>query len=267
MMKHLRISLVIMVQLFTLPSAIAHRYPVSDAGAYILDKLAGHDIVLTGTVHQHPQILGMMADLLPRLKENGVTHLALEVASDQQGHIDLFLRTGWGLDRIQLHSAIDCPGYRRLFQVLRGLDPDRRPHVVAIDLPLTQYDGAMSRNEYMAARLASIVQSRSRTSILAMLGGSHVLRKLKWRNRLFKNRAAIRTYLEKWHPELRMFSLMHIVDQMARDCDFSRRLAPLSGTVALDLDQRFKGWRLGVTACMALVPSQPYELLDGVIVY
>ena len=64
-----------------------------------------------------------------------------------------------------------------------------------------------------------------------------------------------------------MFSLVHIVDQMGSDCDFSRRLAPLKGTVAFDLDQRFKGWRLGMTACMALVPSPPYKLVDGVIVY
>lgn len=274
MMKHFSLCLVfmLMVNFFPLPSAIAQRYPVADAGvSYILDKLGGHDIVFTGTVHRQPQVLQLMADVLPRLKENGVTHLALEITSDQQGHIERFMRTGHGLNRIRLHRAIDCPGYRHLFQVLRQLAPDQRPRVVAIDLPLTQYDGPLSRNEYMAVRLASIIVprdlSKPRAKILSMLGGSHVLRKLKWRNRLFKDRAAIRTYLEQWHPDLRMFSLMHIVDHMAKDCDFSRRLASLNGTVALDLDQRFEGWRLGVTACMALAPSQPYELIDGVIIY
>jgi hypothetical protein len=261
----------LMAPFFLPPSVIAQRYPVSDAAAYILGKLVDHDIVFIGTVHQQPRILRLMADVLPRLKENGVTHLALEIASDQQGRIDRFMRTGYGLDGIRLHPAIDCPGYRHLLRVLRQLDPERRPRIVAIDLPLSQYDGAMSRNEYMAIRLASIVQSHDQSQcgvkILSMLGGSHVLRKLNWQNRLFKGRAAIRTYLEQWHPELRMFSLMLIVDQMAKDCDFSRRLSVLKGTVALDLDHRFKGWRMGVTACMALAPSQPYELVDGVIVY
>jgi hypothetical protein len=273
MKKHFCRCLVFMLMapFFLPPSVIAQRYPVSDADTYILDKLVDHDIVFIGTVHRQPRILRFMADVLPQLKENGVTHLALEVASDQQGRIDRFMRTGYGIDSIRLHRAIDCPGYRHLFQVLGQLDPDRRPRVVAIDLPRSQYDGAMSRNEYMAMRLASIVQphdpSHSAVKILCMLGGSHVLRRLKWQNRLFKNRAAIRTYLEQWHPELRMFSLMHIVDQMAKDGDFSRRLSPMKGAVALDLDQRFKGWHLGVTACMALAPSQPYDLVDGVIVY
>ncbi len=264
-----------MAQSFLPPSVFARRYPVSDAVAYILDKLVDHDILFVGTVHRQPRILQLMAGVLPRLKQKGVTHLALEIASDQQGRIDRFMRTGRGLDEIRLHHAIDCQGYRHLFRVLRQLDPDNRPRVVAIDLPLSQYDGAVSRNEYMAIRLASIVQSyapshdpsHSGVKILSMLGGSHVLRKLNWQNRLLKGRAAIRTYLERWHPKLRMFSLVHVVDQMARDCDFSRRFSPLKGTVALDLDPRFKGWRLGVTACMALAPSQPYELVDGVIVY
>lgn len=267
--------LMLMAQFFPPPSLIAQRYPESDAVAYILDKLVDHDIVFIGTVHRQPRILRLMADVLPRLKENGVTHLALEITSDQQGRIDRYMRSGYGLHGIRLHRDIDCPGYRHLLQILRQLDPDRRPRVVAIDLPLSQYDGATSRNEYMAMRLAAIVQSHdpshaqshSGVKIVSMLGGSHVLRKLNWQNRLFKGQAAIRTYLEQWHPELRMFSLMHIVDQMAKDCDFSRRLSPLKGTVALDLDQRFKGWHLGVTDCMALAPSQPYDLVDGVIVY
>lgn len=271
MMRHFGICIVIMVQFFTLTPATARQYPKSDAGRYILDKLDNHDIVFTGTVHQQPRILQVMAAVLPRLRMHGVTHLALEIASDQQGHIDRFMQTGRGLNRIRLHSAIDCPDYRHLFQILIGLGPDNRPRVVAIDLPIAQYGGDMSRNEYMASRLAFLVrsndQSLSGVKILSMLGGSHVLRKLNWRNPVLKGRSAIRTYLEKWHPELRIFSLMHIADQMAKDCDFSRLLSPLKGTVALDLDHRFKGWRLGVTDCMALVPSQPYELVDGVIVY
>ncbi len=267
MMKPFAILIMMMVQLSTQPQSIAQPFPVSEAGAYMLDKLAGHDIVFTGTVHQQPEILKLMAELLPHLIEKGVTHLALEIASDQQFQIDHFMRTGSGLDRIQLHKAIDCPDYRHLFHVLRALDAEQRPRVVAIDLPIAQYASDMTRNEYMALNLSSILKLQPNAKILSMLGGSHVLRKLKWQNRIFKGRAAIRTYLEKWRPGLRMFSVLHIVVQEVAECDFSSRLAPLNEPLAMDLDQRFNGWRLGVTACMALAPSQPYELVDGVVIY
>lgn len=267
MMKLLSLLLVMMAQLHILPAAMANPYPVMDAQSYILDKFSGHDIVFTGTVHQQPRILHMTAELLPRLIEHGVTHLALEITSDQQVLIDRFLQTGMGLEHLQLHKAIDCPDYRELFRVLQGLDTAKRPRVLAIDLPIAQYSGMMSRNEYMAHRLASIMEARPDAKILSILGGSHVLRKLRWRNRHFKGQSAIRTYLEQWRPGLRMVSLVHVVDQLNSECDFSRRLAPIGGTVGFDLDHRFKGWRLGLTDCMALVPSQPYELVDGVIVH
>jgi len=267
MKKPFAILMMMMVQFSTQTQSIVQHHPVSDAGLYILDKMADHDIVFTGTIHQQPVILQFMADLIPHLRESGVTHLALEIASDQQVKIDHFMRTGKGLGRIQLHNAIDCRDYRHLFHVLRALGADQRPRVMAIDLPVSQYAREMTRNEYMAHRLSHILQSHPKAKILSMLGSSHVLRKLKWQNRMFKGRAAIRTYLEKWRPELRMFSVLHIVDQGESECDFSRRLAPLKGTLALDLDQRFKGWQLGVTACMALAPSQPFELVEGVIIY
>lgn len=267
MMRPFAILIMMMVQISAQPQTIAQQFPVSEAGAYILDKLAAHDIVFTGTVHREPVILQLMAELLPHLKDNGVTHLALEIAGDQQVKIDHFMRTGKGLDRIRLHKAIDCSDYRHLFHVLRALDADHRPRVVAIDLPIARYADDMTRNEHMALRLSSILRSRPKARILSMLGGSHVLRKLKWQNRIFKGRAAIRTYLERWRPGLRMFSVLHVVNQEAAECDFSRRLAPLNGPLALDLDQRFNGWRLGVTACMALSPCQPHELVEGVIIY
>jgi hypothetical protein len=64
-----------------------------------------------------------------------------------------------------------------------------------------------------------------------------------------------------------MFSVVHLVGTRENDCDFSRRLSPLPGTVAIDLDHRFKGWRLGITDCLAVRPSQPYELVDGLIIH
>lgn len=244
-----------------------HEHFTEDVQAYILNKLAGHDIVLMGTTHRQPAILDLTARLAPRFRDAGVTHLALEIPSDQQARLDRFLETGAGLATIQIPSAIDCTAYRRLLGALQGIGPGRRSRVIAIDLPQALYSGKISRDEHMATALAMILQSHPQAKILALLGSLHVLRQLRWADRLTAGRPAIRTCLSRWRPDLRIFSLVHIVHNTSLDCDFSRRLGPLPGMVAMDLDACFNGWRLGITSCLALQPSQPYELVDGVIVH
>jgi hypothetical protein len=244
-----------------------HQHLTGDVQAYVLNKLSSHDIVFIGTTHRQPVILDLMARLVPRIRAAGVSHLALEISSDQQDRLDRFLDTGAGLETIHLHHAIDCPAYRRLLSVLQHLKPERRPRVIAIDLPLAAYGGKLSRDEYMAAALAAVMQSQPRARILAMLGSLHVLHKLHWAGRMAGGHPAIRTCLSRWQPDLRIFSIVNIVHSTAQACDFSRRLGPLPGMVAMDVDTCFKGWHLGITACLALQPSEPYELVDGVIVH
>ncbi|MGD9366734.1 MAG: hypothetical protein PVH87_13625 [Desulfobacteraceae bacterium] len=267
MIKDIGILLMIMAQFASATMLNAQPHSEQNVQSYIYEKLDRHDIVFVGTIHQQPAILRQMAGLIAHLHETGVTHLALEVASDQQDHIDGFLASGRGLARIALHKAVDCPQYRNLFKILRRLHPNRRPAVVAIDLPGSQYGGAVTRNQYMAIKLASVVQSQPDAKVLTMLGSLHVLRKLKWNHRADNGHLAVRTHLEQMMPELKMFSVVHLVDTSGNNCDFSRRLSPLTGNVAIDLDQRFKGWRLGITDCLAVRPSQPYELVDGVIIH
>jgi len=266
-MKTIGILAILMLQFSSAAIAPARAYPVHEARAYILEKLARHDVVFMGTVHRQPAILKLAADLLPQLHSAGITHLALEISSDQQYRIDAFMETGQGLDGIALHAAIDCPQYRRLFHVLRDLAPDRRPKVVAIDLPAGQYGGPVSRNAYMARSLAAILQARPQSRILTILGSLHVLRRLNWQHRVGSGNDAVRTHLERRLPDLKVFSLVNLVDAADAENDFIQWLAPLPGAVALDLDRRFKGWRLGITDCMALRPAQPYDLVDGVVVH
>jgi hypothetical protein len=238
-----------------------------DVQTYVMEKLSGHDIVFMGTTHRQPSILGLMAGLAPQLQKAGVTHLALEISSDQQERLDHFLTTGAGMNLIKLHGAIDCPAYRHLLSVLQRIDPQQRPRVIAIDLPETAYGGTVTRDEYMAMALTATLQSDPGAKILAMLGSLHVLRKLPWQGRMAAGHQAIRTYLSRWRPDLRIFSMVHLIGGSADTCDFSRRLGPASGMVATDVDSCFTGWRLGITDCVALRPSQPYELVDGVIVH
>lgn len=244
-----------------------HEHFTGDVPSYILNKLAGYDIVLMGTIHRQPAILELMAQLAPRLHDVGVTHLALEISSGQQARLDRFLDTGAELAAIRIPSAIDCPAYRRLLKTLQRIEPGQRPRVIAIDLPRTSYKDKISRDEYMAKTLARIIQNHPRAKILGMLGSLHVLRQLRWAERITAGHPAIRSFLSRWRPDLRVFSMVNIIHGASRDCDFSRRLGPLPGMVAMDVDACFNGWRLGVAACLALQPSQPHELVDGVIVH
>lgn len=267
MIRSIRIVAFMITYLVTVMPCSGHEHFTGDVQSYILSKLDAHDIVLMGTTHRQPAILELAARLAPLFTKMGVTHLALEIASDQQPYLDRFLDTGAGLASIRIPSVIDCPAYRRMLEALQRLGPGHRPRVIAIDLPRSLYAGQISRDEHMAALLAKTLQDHPRTKILAMLGSVHVLRQLRWTNRITAGHPAIRTCLARWRPELRIFSMVHVIPDVSQDCDFSRRLGPLQGMVAMDIDACFNGWRLGIAACLALQPSQPWELVDGVIVH
>ncbi len=251
------------------PCPVAAHGPPAQTSAqrYVLEKLRRHDALFMGTTHQQPEIPAFMAALLPHLRSVGVTHLALEIAADQQTHLDHFLTTGRGLETIQLHPSIDFPGYRQLLQALADLPPDLRPEVKALDLPPDAYDGPLDRDAYIAAGLLEIFQARPDAKILVELGSLHVLRKLPWAQRLAQRPEAIRTRLQTTRPDLRLFSIVQIVGHTEPHCDFGRYYGPLPGIAALDLDARFADWHLGLTRCIALQPTPPHELAEGVLVY
>ncbi|MBI5897432.1 MAG: hypothetical protein HZB24_15950 [Desulfobacterales bacterium] len=252
------------------PRPVAAQGPYEDsaaAQAYVLAKLRDHDIVFMGTTHKQPEIPAFMAALLPHLHGVGATHLVLEIAADQQARLDHFLTTGRGLETIQLHPAIDGPDYRRWLQALADLPPALRPEVKALDLPPDGYDGPLDRDGHIAAGLLEIFQTHPEAKILVELGSLHVLCKLPWAQRLSRRPEAIRTRLQAAKPELRLCSLIQIVGRAEPHCDFGRELGPLPGIVAMDLDPRFSDWHLGLARCIALEPTPPHELAEGVIVY
>jgi hypothetical protein len=235
---------------------------------YLLEKLRSHQIVLMGTIHQQPKILELAAQLLPQIRAAGVTHLAVEVSRDQQGNIDRFIQKGTGLKQIRLHPSIDCSHYRRLFTVVRNLPSDLRPHIVAIDLPPSQYSGPIGRDAYMADRLSNMFQSRPDRKVLVILGGLHVLKKLDWLPRITDPQPSIRSLLEQRLPTLKIFSLVHLI---GGGTDISNEIKGFAsqgqGAAAMDLDGQMAGWRLGLTDCLAVKPSGAHELVDGVIVH
>ena len=79
-----------------------------DRQSYVFEKLKSHNAVFLGTTHKKLPILKFLSDLIPKLHDAEVTHLGLEICSDQQKTIDKFLQTGSGLADIKLHHPIDC---------------------------------------------------------------------------------------------------------------------------------------------------------------
>lgn len=234
---------------------------------YVIEKLKTHDMVFMGTTHQQPRILQFIGALLPDLHAAGVTHVALEIASDQQERIQQFLTNGAGLDEIELHAAIACPAYRHLLQLISAIPKPSRPHIRAVDLPAAHYGGPMNRDQWIARELAAIFRNQEDAKVLVIIGTLHVLRKLDWHSPHQQEHVAIRTHLSALRPQRSLFSIVNLVSDIENDCDFSRTFGGRSGIQALDLEPRFQKWQLGFTRWMAIRPAPPHELVDGIIVY
>jgi hypothetical protein len=238
-----------------------------DLRSYILKKFKAHDIVFLGTRHRQPPILNFISDLITVLHNAEVTHLGLEIESDQQGKIDQFMDTGAGSNDIRIHHQIDCPEYRNLFKVIRDLDSDKRPAPIALDLPKSKYKEKISRDEWMARSIAGVFESNSNAKMLVLVGNNHVLKKLDWEDHVPNPHRSMREYLSEKRGNLRIFSIGQIVGNSIYDCDFRERFSGYEGVVAVDLDERFAGWKLGIAQSLAIKPADVWELLDGAIVY
>ena len=232
--------------------------------AYLHSKIERTDILFLGTTHRRPEILAFMADVIPSLKRLKVSHIGLEIASDQQTKIDFFMKTGTGLDEIQLHRQIDCPQYRQLFKVLRK---SGGPIPIAIDLPYAMHSGDVSRDQYMSQTLLALFQAAPQAKVLVIVGNLHILKKLEWLDYIPHQRQSIRQYLQKKYPSIKIWSVGQVPEKVDYECDFAKRLGPMSGAVALDLDQRHRGLKLGFTDLISITPAECFELVDGVIAY
>ena len=239
----------------------------NDTQLYVLEKLKSHNIVFLGTIHRRQPILKFLSDLIPYLHEAQVTHLGLEICSDQQEIIDSFLQTGSGLHDIALHLQIECPEYRNLFTTIRSLDRTERPSVLALDLPKSMYRGENNRDEWIAGSIAKVFYQNPNAKILVLIGNLHVLKKIEWEDKVSNPNGFVRSYLNKLVPNCRMFSIGQCVHERPIECDFTREFGSVEGPVPVDCDRRFQGWNIGIMAAVAAKPSEIWELLDGVIIY
>lgn len=237
------------------------------ADTYIRDQLMRNDVVFYGTTHQQPSILALVVELLPDLAQMGITHLALEISSDQQPHLDALVEGVIGPSSIVLHKAIDCPAYRRLLTSVGQLPLGKRPRLTAIDLPVEAYDRNVSRDQWMAQQLSAVWSRQPNAKVMAVVGSLHVLRNLDWQDHLAHQHAALRSYLGKLHPHLKMHTVVNVLGGSPEGGDFSRKFGSVPSPVAVEVDKRFAAWQLGLTHCIAIKPTQPHELTDGIIVH
>ena len=58
-----------------------------------------------------------------------------------------------------------------------------------------------------------------------------------------------------------------MIDGDQGKCDFTQVLGQLPGAVALELDNKVVGWKMGLTSSIAIMPAECFELVDGLTVY
>ena len=66
---------------------------------------------------------------------------------------------------------------------------------------------------------------------------------------------------------MKMFSIGSVIGESIFQDDFGDRFSGLDGAVALDLDERFAGWKPGITKNMGIKHTEVWELLEGIIGY
>lgn len=234
---------------------------------YIIEKLKSHDVVLLGVNHKEQTIQKFLSGLVVHLLEAGVTHLGVEVCSDQQDNIDSFFETGRSLANIGLHPQIDCPDYKEMFKHIKALDHEKRPSVIALDLPLSMYKGEISRDEWMARVIAEVFRLNPNSKMLVVVGNLHILKRIDWEVGVVRRHGFIRSFLDELLPNRPIFSIAQCIDQPRDKCDFTREFSSIEGVVALDCDKRFAGWKIGLMSSVAAKYKAVWELFDGILIY
>jgi len=115
--------------------------------------------------------------------------------------------------------------------------------------------------------MVSFFDTNSSAKMLVIVGNNHILKKLDWQDNVNDKQGSIRRYLSKKRRNLRFFSIGQVIGESVYEDDFRREFGKIDGVVAVDLDERFAGWKLGIVESVAIKHTEVWELLDGLIVY
>jgi hypothetical protein len=73
--------------------------------------------------------------------------------------------------------------------------------------------------------------------------------------------------LSKTVGEFRIFSIGQVIGESVYEDDFRREFDHIDGAVAMDLDERFAGRKLGIVQSVAIKRGDVWELLDWLVIY
>jgi hypothetical protein len=93
--------------------------------------------------------------------------------------------------------------------------------------------------------------------MLVVVGNFQVFKKVEWQDHVPNKTGSIREYLEILLPNLKAFSIGQLIDENPNECDFTKEFGPIESSVAIDSDERFSGWNLGMTSAIAIKNTEP----------
>lgn len=246
--------------LYFVSSGSAGVTPLHPPVPFVLEKAARHDVLLLGTTHRSPQILTFLADLVPQSIDAGITHVGLEIGSDQQANIDRFIETGDSLSSVHIFPGIDCPPYRKLLEELRStpLKP------VALDLPKTLWNRGYTRDQWMAERIRDTFNLQPGAKFLVVVGNFHVLKQVQWENPDISDRF-IPWHLSEHLPELKIYSIAECVESSDISCNVPKSVLKHSKPVGFETKAMDRP--IWLTRYLAAKPLSARLAVDAVIVH
>jgi hypothetical protein len=216
----------------------------------ILDGMTPGSITFIGESHKHIESAILVKGLVTASIERGQCPiLALEIADSEQPTIDRALTASASVSDIAIPDSIDHLPMRKLIKHMVMLKMQLPcVSVVAID---AGPDNPSDRDEWMAAKLASLVGDRP---ILVLIGALHTLKKVDWliksgkpsvAERLAARGFRVRSFPQRWIPDQCKAGESRY--QRLIDADIPEALAILNSSL------------------MSLINAQPHLSAQGVI--
>jgi hypothetical protein len=119
----------------------------------------------------------------------------------------------------------------------------------------------------MARTIAGVFKSNPYAKMLVVVGNNHILKNLDWQDHVIDKHGSIRQYLSKKRRNMRTASIGQVIGESVYEDDFRREFGHIDGAVAVDLDERFAGWKSGIVESVAIKKAGVWDVLDGVVVY
>lgn len=228
---------------------------------FLIEKLNESDVLLLGTKHSRPCTFDFLTEMLPMLSDQGVTHIGLEIGSDQQPNLEDCRTKKKSAEDVEVFHVIDVPEYRLLLEEI--LKSDIKP--VALDLPRSMFKFPVTRDQWMAQRVGNVFDSAPDAKILVIVGNLHALKEVRWQDPRKKN-LFLAGHLSKDRPDLELCSILGECVEEEEDSSSLREM--ISGgyspvaveTEGIDLE-------LGTLQLISAQPMRPREVADALIVH